>query len=1172
MKRLIVRIFFILLWTVMALVLTVTAVMICSVRLLRPETLTPIVEKIANDLLDAEVSVGRVKLAFDPSFPTLRLEVDSLTVVSDALKASDRSGLPAYADTLLTLDAFSGDVDVLALMTKGKIAVGDVEIVRPEVNIVFDREGRANFDIYKAAEDTTSSEIPQFSIRHFTFTDPKEIRYFNEADSAGATVLRLNEAIVEGNASDRYSITIEGDLYGPMAEMLSLDNVSLGVGGTVRWNQEKKELIALEDFTVHGAFLSAGFDTELVFGRTLTVRSAKMRVEPFALTDALAILPEDRLREYRLVDPFFTTDATVSLEAVLDRPFCVTTDFIPYATVNLLVPTCSMRYGKADIKALEFDGQMILRGLQVDSTVVDIRRFHISGPATTMNLTAEMSQMLSDPRFSASLNGNMNLRRLPPVLTRFIPGFLSGRLRFNLEAKGNSSMFAMGQFHKLVVEGDIDGNDIYYVSGDTAQMAEMDGLCMRFNSRVNAMSGSKSPTLGAKISVDTATVLLGGINMTGSALELAAGVENKRRSADTTLVVPLGGALKIGNLNIISVADSAGVRLRNLAGTASVQRFEGEKRLPVISADLELGSVFAGTRDTRFMMRDAALHAKTYKDPVKARRRAAMKHTADSIRKLHPDLTPDSVMRLAIEKHRGNRSGRRRIGTQLTQNDNEVIDWAVSGGLRRYLLDWELEGELTTRRARLMTPFFPLRTRLSNLDINFSTDTIVMRGVRCRVGRTDLSADGLVSNIKRALTSRRGNNTLKVDLVLESDTVDINQLATAAFAGSAYAERVAAGDHTMNMTGSEDDMEAAIEKMSAENADSVGAILIPTNVEGNFELAAKNVLYDNFTFHNFKSDILVYDGAVNLHDLTATSDAGNVALSALYSAPKASEIQFGVGLQLEGFRIDRFLHLIPAVDSIMPIVRDFSGIINADIAATMDVDSAMNMVLPTLDAAVRLSGDSLAFINPETYATLGKWLRFRNRADNKIKHASVEMLVRDNMLQLFPFSFDIDRYRLGILGYNDLAMNFNYHISVLKSPLPFKFGVNIKGNPDKYKIRLGGAKYKENMALGNSDMVDTVRVNLVGQIENVFRRGVRNSKFATINATAPDSRQMLDDADKPFTAADSAALIREGFIEAPAEPVTVPKEPEKKSLKDKIKGVFKKNHDNDSGVRRKENE
>ena len=34
-----------------------------------------------------------------------------------------------------------------------------------------------------------------------------------------------------------------------------------------------------------------------------------------------------------------------------------------------------------------------------------------------------------------------------------------------------------------------------------------------------------------------------------------------------------------------------------------------------------------------------------------------------------------------------------------------------------------------------------------------------------------------------------------------------------------------------------------------------------------------------------------------------------------------------------------------------------------------------------------------------------------------------------------------------------LALNFDYHSAFLKSPLPFKFGINIKGNPDKYKVR-----------------------------------------------------------------------------------------------------------------------
>lgn len=42
-------------------------------------------------------------------------------------------------------------------------------------------------------------------------------------------------------------------------------------------------------------------------------------------------------------------------------------------------------------------------------------------------------------------------------------------------------------------------------------------------------------------------------------------------------------------------------------------------------------------------------------------------------------------------------------------------------------------------------------------------------------------------------------------------------------------------------------------------------------------------------------------------------------------------------------------------------------------------------------------------------------------------------------------------------------MNFKYHISILKSPLPFKAGVNISGNLDKMKIRVGKAKYKDDV-------------------------------------------------------------------------------------------------------------
>ena len=57
-------------------------------------------------------------------------------------------------------------------------------------------------------------------------------------------------------------------------------------------------------------------------------------------------------------------------------------------------------------------------------------------------------------------------------------------------------------------------------------------------------------------------------------------------------------------------------------------------------------------------------------------------------------------------------------------------------------------------------------------------------------------------------------------------------------------------------------------------------------------------------------------------------------------------------------------------------------------------------------------------------------------------------------------------------------MNFKYHISILKSPLPFKAGVNISGNLDKMKIRVGKAKYKDDVTPAAIHKVDRTRMDI----------------------------------------------------------------------------------------------
>ena len=1132
----------------MALLLAVSAILICSVRLLKPEHLTPIVERLANRTLDADVEVGKVELSFRPAFPVLNIEVDSLTVLSHAfanLSPEERTALPVYADTLPTLDRFSGALDLGALIKRGEIGVRDVELIRPGVNIVLDRHGRGNFDIYQATEDTvdssSSAPIPPFSISRFAMVEPREIRYFNAADSTDATVMLLHDIILDGSATPLYTLRIDGHLFGPYPQQfLRAQDIHFGLDGRVRWAPLQPEMLALEEFTIKGAFATAHLSTELKYDSTLTVNSGRLEIEPIAIEDALTVLPDSIRRSYGLVPRMFATDGRIGPTAKLTKPYSPATDSIPYMDMNINMPDCSMRYGKADLRKLGFDIDLSTKGNCLDSTVIVVNRFTASGPATALHIKGRAWQLAADPAFEAEIKGDMQLRRLPPIVANMAQGFIDGRLKMQLNARGRMSMLSQEKFHSLDVRGNLSGNKLYYLSNDTSVMTEINELSVRFGSRtqIKDSTGETNPTLAAGISADTANILIDGVSITVGGLELGAGVENNGNQHDTTLIVPIGGRLKLGRLNIESVTDSAGVRLRNLAGHVGVKRFHGNKRLPLLSAKLDIGRLAAGTPDTRFMISNAHLDASMYRRPEVVERYKEIKHISDSIQQQHPELSPDSVYRLAIEKrrHKPGTKRQRRVRSGVNEDDYEVIEWDLTKGMRKFMYNWQVEGNLSTRSARLFTPLFPLRNRIRQLDLAFSSDSVELRGVKYRAGRSDLALNGLISNIRRALTSKKAGNSLKINLEINSDTIDVNQLSAAAFAGAAYAERLRKGEaKTVDISGSEDELERQLDALVSEDADSVGPLLVPTNIDGRIKIASKTLSTPTCSYTISMADTCVWRRREPARPRSHIRCGQCVDIGPLLSPQSPGyEIRFRHAAQqiqdraLPQTRTGRRLYHAP--------MRDFSGIINADIAATVDIDSTMNMVLPTLDAAIKLSGDSLAFINPETYRTLGKWLRFRDRADNKIKHASVEFLVRDNKMQTFPFSFDIDRYRLGIVGTNDLALNFNYHISVLKSPLPFKFGINIKGNPDDFKVRFGGAKFKEGMAVESVNIVDTARVNPIKQIEGVFRRGVQNSRFARLDIKNTIKIEDLEGPEHELSHADSLALQREGLI--PANTVT----------------------------------
>ena len=125
------------------------------------------------------------------------------------------------------------------------------------------------------------------------------------------------------------------------------------------------------------------------------------------------------------------------------------------------------------------------------------------------------------------------------------------------------------------------------------------------------------------------------------------------------------------------------------------------------------------------------------------------------------------------------------------------------------------------------------------------------------------------------------------------------------------------------------------------------------------------------------------------------------------------------------------------------------------------------------------------------YRDLARKLMFKNKNVGQIEQMTVEGVINNNTLEVFPFIVKMDRYMLALSGIQSLDMSYRYHASLIQSPFLIKLGVDVYGDDfDNMKFRIGKAKYKnENIPLFSS-VVDQTKINLLKSIREIFDKGV----------------------------------------------------------------------------------
>ena len=132
--------------------------------------------------------------------------------------------------------------------------------------------------------------------------------------------------------------------------------------------------------------------------------------------------------------------------------------------------------------------------------------------------------------------------------------------------------------------------------------------------------------------------------------------------------------------------------------------------------------------------------------------------------------------------------------------------------------------------------------------------------------------------------------------------------------------------------------------------------------------------------------------------------------------------------------------------------------------------------MSTLLGAAAIDGKDLIVLDNANLATIGRLLQFKNwrEKDNNlgIDSISVEAQVFRKEIRVYPFLLNLHNYRLYVDGQHNLNNNCNYHIELLKCPLPARLAVDVKGNISKPQISLGQVTRPESYIPEKSDELE----------------------------------------------------------------------------------------------------
>lgn len=409
------------------------------------------VEKVINESVNAQVRFDNYKLSFFRNFPNLSFSLDGVSV----------TGLDKFqGDTLAAFRSFNLVFNLGSLFKDTGYEVNSVIIDKPVINAIVLSDGSANWDIVKDTTTTAETEVTdttastlkvllkQFEIRN------ADITYSDFESNMSALIGDLNFDLQGDMTMSETSLQMglniaQLDFVMDGVKYLNKAIIDAKIGFLANLDDMKftfaDNYLALNDLRLNFSGMVAmpgdDIETDLKFGTANT-----------SFKTLLSLVPAVYMTDFN--DLVATGDFT--LNGTAKGIYSDADSTLPDVSLDLIVNNGLISYPSLPekIKNINIKLNAFVDGKNLDGTTANVDKFQLELAGNPFDMTFAVRTPMSDPDFSGSLLGKIDLA----ALTKAVPLDsidLSGIIDLSVKMAGRLSMIEKEQYDKFQASGNI---------------------------------------------------------------------------------------------------------------------------------------------------------------------------------------------------------------------------------------------------------------------------------------------------------------------------------------------------------------------------------------------------------------------------------------------------------------------------------------------------------------------------------------------------------------------------------------------------------------------------------------------------------------------------------------------------------------------------------------------